>query len=80
MGIGRDSANFAKKGITNFVLGVAGIGLFVLILYFGYKFLTANYATHEYYSLMMLGLFVADFAFCIILGRYIEQVLLKGKY
>ncbi len=77
MGIGKDSANFAKRGITNIVGTIFILGLFVLIMYFGYKFLTTNYENNPYLGLMIMGLFIGDLAFIKMVGMYIDQVLLK---
>ncbi len=78
MGIGRDSANFAKRGIMNFISFIFFLALFVGILYVGHKFFMANYAVDGRYNpLLGLGLVIADWLFCSTLGRYIDEVLLK---
>ncbi len=79
MGIGRDSADFAKRGIISLVLGVFGIVLFVLIMYFGYKFLSTTYENHPYLGLMVIGWFLGDMVFISILSKYVDEVLLKKR-
>jgi hypothetical protein len=79
MGIGRDSANFVKRGILTVLLGVFTIGLTLLTGYFGYKFLRAHYETSPYYTVILLGFFVGTMIFGLIVEKYIVQVLFKGK-
>lgn len=80
MGIGKDSANFARRGILNFISTVFFLFLFVMILYFGYKILTATYGiNHPNMTLMLGGLLLGDILLCTTLGKYIDEVLLKKK-
>ncbi len=80
MGIGKDSADFAKRGIMNFISTIFFLALFVLIIYFGYKFLVATYGiNHPYITFMLFGLFFGDVIFCSTLGKYIDEVLLKKR-
>ena len=79
MGIGKDSANFVTRGIIALIRTVFIFGLLFLIGYLGYKFLSANYATHPNYGVMLVGLVIGDFVFCTIVEKYIVQVLLKGR-
>jgi hypothetical protein len=80
MGIGRDSANFAKRGIINFISFIFFLALFVGILYYGYKFLVATYGiNHPYMTLIIGGLLLGDILFCTTLGKYIDEILLKKK-
>lgn len=78
MGVGRDSANFFKRGVIGLIKNIFVFGLLILIGYFGYKFISANYAKDANYGLMLMGLFVGDLIFCLIVERYINRVLLKG--
>lgn len=77
MGIGRDSANFFKRGVIGFIKTVFVFGLLFLIGFLGYKFISANYATSPNYAGILLGFIVGDFIFCIIVERFIDKVLLK---
>jgi uncharacterized membrane protein len=77
MGIGRDSANFFKRGLIGLIKIVAVFGLFIMIGYFGYKFISANYAASPNYATIVFGFFVGDLIFCAIVERFIDRVLLK---
>ena len=78
MGVGKNSANFVKKGVIGLIKNIFVFGLLILIGYLGYKFISANYVKDPNYGLMLMGLFVGDLIFCVIVERYINRVLLKG--
>ena len=80
MGLGKDSANWFISGIIGIVKVIFVFGLVILIGYFGYKFLSANYGTHPYFPHIVAGFMLGDFIFCVIVERFLDQVLLKGKY
>ncbi len=80
MGIRKDSADFVMRGILVSVKTVFVFALLVLIGYVGYKFISANYSTHPRYVIILLGFFIGDFFFVVIVERFIDQVLLKGRY
>jgi len=78
MGIGRDSANFFKRGVIGLMRVVFVFGLLILIGYFGYNFINANYAKSPNYGAILLGFFVGDLIFCVIVEKYIIKVLFKS--
>ncbi len=80
MGVGKDSANFFISGVIAIVKIVFVFGLVILIGYLGYRFISANYATSPNYGIILAGFFLGDFIVCVIIERFIDQVLLKGKY
>ncbi len=80
MGLGKDSAQFFIRGILVALKTVFVFGLLIMIGYVGYKFLSANYGTHPQFPFIVMGFVVGDFIFCVIVERFIDRVLLKGKY
>jgi hypothetical protein len=79
MGIGRDSANFFKRGVIGFIKIVVTFGLLIMIGYFGYKFISANYAASPNYATILFGFFIGDFIFCVIVERFMNRVLFKDN-